>query len=240
MGIADIALALFAGLLSILSPCVLPLVPIVLGAALSEHRLGPLALATGVGTSFTAIGLLVATIGYSVGLDGEFFKQAGAALLVVAGLVLALPRLQIRIALAAAPLGNWSEQRFGNAGRDGWRGQFGVGLLLGAVWSPCVGPTLGAASVLAAQGRSLGWVALTMLAFGVGSAVPLIGLGLLSRAAMMRWRSRLISAGSNGKAVLGAVLMISGLLILFRLDHALEAGLVGVTPSFLLDLGGRY
>jgi cytochrome c-type biogenesis protein len=186
MDYANVALALFAGLLSILSPCVLPLVPVVLGSAVSEHRLGPLALAAGLATSFTAIGIFVATIGYSVGLDGEFFRVTGAVLLVAAGFALMLPRLQIQFALAAAPLGNWTKQKFGSTATAGLRGQFGVGLLLGAVWSPCVGPTLGAASVLAAQGRSLGLVALTMLFFGLGSAVPLIALGLISREAMMR------------------------------------------------------
>ncbi|HXQ04257.1 MAG TPA: cytochrome c biogenesis protein CcdA, partial [Bradyrhizobium sp.] len=93
---ANVALVLFAGLFSILSPCVLPLVPIVLGTAVSEHRLGPLALAGGLAMSFTAIGLFVATIGYSVGLDGEFFRVTGAVLLVAAGLALMLPRLQIQ------------------------------------------------------------------------------------------------------------------------------------------------
>ena len=92
MEYANLPLALFAGLFSILSPCVLPLAPIVLGAAGSEHRLGPLALAAGLATSFTAIGLFVATIGYSIGLDGEFFKMTGAVLLVAAGFALALPR----------------------------------------------------------------------------------------------------------------------------------------------------
>ena len=240
MDYANVALALFAGLFSILSPCVLPLVPIVLGTAVSEHRLGPLALATGLATSFTAIGLFVATIGYSVGLDGEFFRVTGAVLLVAAGFALMLPRLQIQFALAAAPLGNWTQQKFGSSATAGLRGQFGVGLLLGAVWSPCVGPTLGAASVLAAQGRSLGLVALTMLFFGLGSTVPLIALGLISREAMMRARHRLLSAGTNGKTVLGGILIVSGLLILFHLDHALEAWFVRVAPSFLLDVSGRY
>lgn len=144
MDYANVVLALFAGLFSILSPCVLPLVPIVLGTAVSEHRLGPLALAAGLATSFTAIGLFVATIGYSVGLDGEFFRVTGAVLLVAVGFALMLPRLQIQFALAAAPLGNWTQQKFGSAPTAGLRDQFGVGLLLGAVWSPCVGPTLGA------------------------------------------------------------------------------------------------
>jgi cytochrome c-type biogenesis protein len=164
----------------------------------------------------------------------------GAVLLVAAGFALMLPRLQIQLALAAAPLGNWTQQKFGGAATAGLRGQFGVGLLLGAVWSPCVGPTLGAASVLAAQGRSLGLVALTMLFFGLGSAVPLIALGLISREAMMRARHRLLSTGTNGKTVLGGILIFSGLLILFDLDHALEAWFVRVAQSFLLDLSGRY
>jgi len=240
MDYANIPLALFAGLFSILSPCVLPLIPVVLGTAVSEHRLGPLALAVGLATSFTAIGLFAATIGYSIGLDDGFFKLAGAVLLVAAGLALALPRLQTQLALATAPLGNWTERKFGNAALAGWRGQFGVGLLLGAVWSPCVGPTLGAASVLAAQGRSPGLVALTMLSFGLGSAIPLIALGLVSREVITRWRHGLLSTGRNGKLALGAVLMVSGLLILLRLDQALEGWLVRVAPSYLLDLSGRY
>jgi cytochrome c biogenesis protein CcdA len=115
MDYANIPLALFAGLFSILSPCVLPLAPVVLGTAVSEHRLGPLALAAGLATSFTAIGLFVATIGYSIGFDGEFFKVTGAVLLVAAGFALSLPRLQIRLALAAAPFGNWTERKFGTA-----------------------------------------------------------------------------------------------------------------------------
>lgn len=240
MDYTNIPLALFAGLFSILSPCVLPLAPIVLGSAVSEHRFGPLALAAGLATSFTLIGLFVSTIGYSIGLDSEFFKAGGAVLLVAAGFALTLPRLQIQLALAAAPLGNWTERRFANPSTAGLRGQFGVGILLGAVWSPCVGPTLGAASVLAAQGRSLGLVALTMLSFGLGSAIPLIALGLVSREAMLRWRNRLLSTGKNGKTVLGGVLIVSGLVILFHLDRELEAWLVRIAPSFLLDLSGRY
>src|SRR3546814_19930163 len=78
-----------------------------------------------------------------------------------------------------------------------------LGLLLGAVWSPCFGPTLGAASVLAAQGKDLGQVALVMIAFGIGAALPLLLLGLVSREVMMRWRDRLLRAGQGGRG--GAV-----------------------------------
>src|SRR5260370_13225079 len=98
----------------------------------------------------------------------------------LAGAVLLLPALQTRIAVAAGPAGNWVDQRFNGFSAEGLSGQFAVGLLLGVVWAPCVGPTLGAASVAAARGEDLGAVAATMSVFGICSAIPLIALGLLS------------------------------------------------------------
>jgi cytochrome c-type biogenesis protein len=74
VALESLGLAFLAGLVSILSPCVLPVLPIVLGAAASEHRSGPLALVMGVALSFVAIGLFVATVGYAIGLDGERFR----------------------------------------------------------------------------------------------------------------------------------------------------------------------
>ena len=71
---SGIALALIAGVLSTLSPCVLPLLPILLGAATGEHRYGPVALAGGLALSFVVIGLFVATIGFAIGLDQEIFR----------------------------------------------------------------------------------------------------------------------------------------------------------------------
>ncbi len=238
--IGTIGLALLAGVLSVLSPCVLPLVPIVLGTAASEHRLGPVALAGGLALSFTVVGLFVATIGFAVGLDAGLFRTAAALLLVGIGGVLMLPSLQARLAVAAGPVGTWTEERFGGFSTSGLSGQFGVGLLLGAVWSPCVGPTLGAASVLAARGESLGAVVLTMLAFGIGAALPLLGLGLLSRDALMRWRNRMMATGRGLKGVLGMLLVGAGLLILTGLDKRLESWLVDVSPEWLTALTTRF
>src|SRR5262245_61828542 len=148
MAVSSLALAFVAGGLSILSPCVLPILPIVLGAAAVEHRLGPAVLAAGLAVSFVIVGLFVATIGYSIGLDADLFRNVAAALMVAVAVILLVPRLQARLALAAAPLANWSDRRFGGAAKTGLAGQLSMGFLLGAVWSPCVGPTLGAASIL--------------------------------------------------------------------------------------------
>lgn len=238
--LATLGLAFLAGLLSTLSPCVLPLVPLVLGTALSEHKLGPAALSAGLALSFTLIGLFVATVGYAIGLDGGVFRGVGAALMLGVGLTLLVPRFQLRLASAAGPIGNWAESQFGSGAKTGLSGQFSVGLLLGVVWAPCAGPTLGAASVLAARGERLDQVAITMLAFGIGASLPLLALGTLSRETMLRARGRLMTTGAGAKFVLGAVLVILGTLILTGFDKRLEALVVDLSPAWLTELTTRF
>jgi len=233
-------LSFVAGVLSILSPFVLPLLPIVLGAAASEQKWGPAALAAGLSISFVAIGLFVATIGFSIGLDGDVFRSVAAAFMIAIGIVLMVPRLQTGLAVAGGPIANWADKRRSGLSSGGLGGQFAVGVLLGAVWSPCVGPTLGAASLLAAQGRDLGQVALTMFVFGLGAAVPLLALGLVSREAMMRWRHRLAVAGHGLKAGFGAVLAAIGVFVITGLDKTVETALVEASPQWLTDLTTRF
>ncbi|KQP61297.1 cytochrome C biogenesis protein [Methylobacterium sp. Leaf399] len=235
-----LGLAFLAGCLSILSPCVLPLLPLVLGAAATEHRYGPVALAAGLAVTFTGIGLFVALVGFSLGLDTDVFRTVAAVLMLLVGLVLMVPAAQTRLAVAAGPVSDRAQARFGGLSTTGLSGQFGVGLLLGAVWSPCVGPTLGAASLLAAQGRDLGLVALTMLSFGLGAAVPLLLLGLISREVMMAWRNRMMAAGRGLKAALGLVLAVTAGAILLGLDKRLEAALVAASPDWLTALTTRF
>jgi cytochrome c-type biogenesis protein len=233
-------LAFLAGILSTLSPCVLPLLPLVLGAAASEHRFGPLALAAGLAISFVTIGLFVATIGFSIGLDGDVFRNAAAILMIGLGFVLIIPNFQMRLAVAAGPMADWAEIRFGGRSTVGLKGQLGVGLLLGAVWSPCVGPTLGATSLLASQGKDLLQVALAMLMFGVGAAAPLILLGTLSREVLMRIRDRLMAAGKGAKAGLGVLMVLIGVLIVTGMAKRFEAALVDASPQWLTDLTTQF
>jgi cytochrome c-type biogenesis protein len=235
--VTALPLSFAAGLLSILSPCVLPLVPIVLGAAVTAHPLGALALAAGVALSFTGLGLLLALVGFSVGIDAGMFRVAAAALMMVLGTVLLIPPWQARLAAAGGPVSAWADRHFGSGfAASGLAGQFAIGLLLGAVWSPCVGPTLGAASLLASQGHDLPQVTLTMAAFGVGAALPLVLLGLLSRATLMRARTSLMSAGKFGKGLLGVSFIVIGLLIVSGADKRVEAVLVDASPQWLTDL----
>jgi len=233
---ASLAFAFAAGSLSTLSPCVLPLLPAILTGAASQHRLGPLALAGGLALSFAAISLFVATVGYGLGLTGEVFRLIGGSLMVGIGVVLLVPAAQTRWAIVSGPMQSWTESRFGRLSTTGLRGQFALGLLLGAVWAPCVGPTLGAASLLAARGENLAVVAAITLVFAVGAAVPLLILGLLSRKALSGWTKRLAKTGSTGKLVLGGILVVAGLLILTGGDKVVETFLVNISPEWLTTL----
>src|SRR5215831_6250777 len=144
-------IAYAAGAITILSPCVLPLVPIVLGSAAQRHKWGPLALMAGLVVSFTLTGLAVATVGPALGFDSEALRLGGAVILLLFGIALLLPRLQNVVGRVVSPLATWAGSKQSRLERFGLVGQVAIGGLLGLVWSPCVGPTLGAATLLAAQ-----------------------------------------------------------------------------------------
>jgi cytochrome c-type biogenesis protein len=239
-GLGTFALGYLAGVLSTLSPCVLPLLPILIASALAQHRLGPLALAAGLTLSFTLVGVSIATLGASIGLDPSLLRKGAALLLIGFGVLLLVPALQTRFALATAGVGAAGDGLLARLSGTGWSGQFMVGLVLGLVWSPCVGPTLGAASTLASQGRDLGQIALLMLLFGLGAGTPLVLIGGLSREAMARARGRLLSAGQPGKGLLGVMLLAIGAAILSGADKHFEAWVLDHSPDWLTELTTRF
>src|SRR5262249_6115542 len=149
--LGGLALSYAAGALSTLSPCVLPLLPIILLGTLEQHARGPVALAAGLSASFAGVSIFLVSLGYSLSIDPTAFGLGVAALILISGIVLLVPALQNRFALVAAPVavgGQALIERF-RPSRIG--GQFALGMLLGAIWSPCSGPTMGAAIGLAAQ-----------------------------------------------------------------------------------------
>ena len=233
-------LGYLAGALSTLSPCVLPLLPILIATAVAQHRFGPLALAAGLTLSFTVVGVFIATLGASIGLDQGVLRQGAALLLVAFALVLLVPTLQTRCAVATAGVGASADGLLARISGTGWAGQFAVGLVLGIVWTPCVGPTLGAASTLASQGRDLGQITLLMLLFGLGAGTPLLVIGSLSRGALTRTRGRLLAFGQRGRRVLGAALLVVGLAILTGVDKRFEAWAVEHSPDWLTRLTTRF
>ena len=235
-GLGSFLFAFLAGVLSTLSPCVLPLIPIIIGAAANQHRFGPLALAGGLAASFAVIGTGLASIGSSIGLAQDGFRLFAAVVMGIIGIVLISNRLQERFAVAMSGVSGAGNSLLSKVTIDGLLGQFLIGILLGLVWTPCVGPTLGAAITLASQGRDLGKIVFVMAIFGLGAGLPLALLGMLSRGAMMKAKGKLGNAGKFGKQLLGGFLIVISLLVMTGQDKALESFLLKHSPDWLTDL----
>ena len=239
-GLGSYGFGFLAGLLSTLSPCVLPIIPILLGSAVNIHPRAPLALAAGLAISYALIGTGLAWAGSALDLDTSIFRTLGAVVLGLLGLVLISGSLQQRFASSTSGIADAGNMLIARMRIDGLWGQFTIGLVLGIVWSPCVGPTLGAAVVLASQGSHLPQVALLMGIFGAGAALPVVALAYVSRGAMIRIRGKLMQAGKTGKALLGAIMVSLAVLILSGTDKLMEAWLVDQSPAWLTQLTTRF
>jgi len=226
-----------AGALSALSPCVLPLLPVALAGGVERHRLGPLVLAAGLAVSATVVGFAVALLGFT--LDRDLVRVVAGALLVVFGVILLTARLDVAVARATAPIAAGAAALLARLGPRGLAGQFVVGALLGALWTPCGGPTLGAAIGLAAQRRSLGAAAAVMAAYSLGAMVPVLLLAYGSRRLVAR-PDRLALVTRVGKPAVGLALVVLGLLSVTGSDKALETRLLDAMPAWLVDLTTRF
>ena len=228
--------AYVAGVLTLINPCVLPLLPIVIAAAFQNSRFGPLALAAGLTVSFAVLGVSVTAFGHLLSIDADSVNRAAAVAMMAFGVVLLVPRAQIMLATLAAPLASRANSRLDARERAGIAGQFGVGVLLGAVWSPCIGPTLGGAIGLAASGEGLGQATVTMLAFGIGVSTVLMALAYGSRQAVSSRRERLAAWMPWAKPLMGAALLVVGVAVLFHVDRMVEGWVLDLMPVWLQDL----
>jgi cytochrome c-type biogenesis protein len=232
--LASVPLAFIAGILSILSPCVWPLVPIVMSSAAAAGRSGPLFLALGLSTAFAVSGTVLTLALLNVGLNPDGFRYVAAAMLLLVAAV-----------LLVKPFGDWVvlglsgvTGRFNTVtgGDGGAAGQFGVGALLGLVWLPCVGPTLGAAIALASLGQDMGAAFVVMFAFGLGTAGALLAAGILSGQLLNRWRPGMLQGAARGKQLLGGLLLALGLMVFTGFDKTLETLALELLPSWATSM----
>lgn len=232
----DLILGYGAGLLTLINPCVLPILPIVLASAIQSHRHAPLALAAGMSVSFVMLGLAVTVLGRAVGVTPEGLANAGAVVMIGFGVVLLVPRFSAGFATVTAGMSARADQEIDELDRGGLSGQFLGGALLGAVWSPCIGPTLGGAIALASQGESLLRAGAIMAAFALGVSTIILALAYGARSAIQSRQARLRALAEYARPITGAVFIVVGLAILFKLHHAAERWAMQTLPPWLLDL----
>mgnify|MGYP001799584912 FL=1 len=232
--------AYLAGLLTLINPCVIPVLPIVLASAVQADRRGPLALAAGMSVSFVILGVSVTAFGHVIGLTVDTLAQIGAWMMIAFGLLLLVPQGAALMTAATSGLSARADAGIDDLDQHSLRGQFAGGALLGAVWSPCIGPTLGGAIALASQGQNLGHVTLIMTAFALGVSSIILGLAYGARGAMGRNTARLRQIAQASRPILGAAFLLVGLGLLLQWNHAAEIWLLDRMPAWLIDLSVRF
>jgi cytochrome c-type biogenesis protein len=237
---AQLGLSLVAGALTTLSPCVLPILPFVVGGALTRHRLAPVFVALGLMTSFMAIGWPLAAFGAVAGLETRTLRLAAGVGLILAGAAILSDRLSGWISQRLQPVASGADRKMRAVDGPGLGSQYLSGVLLGVVWTPCSGPTLGAAVALAAQ-EGGGWKSGLMMAFfSVGATVPLIAVAYGARGFLARRRGGIARVAAGTKKVFAALLIVVGLGVLTGGDKWLESQLVSRMPEAWFDLTTRY
>jgi len=232
----DFILAYAAGLLTLLNPCVLPLIPLIAAGAVSRHPLGPVALAAGMALSFVAAGLGAYGVARALGLAQSDITIAAGGLMIAFGLILVVRPAEAAFSRLAGAVAGGGTRLMGEAESKGLAGQAVAGALLGLAWSPCIGPTLGAAIGFAAQGENLGYAALVMIGFAAGSATVILALAYGARSALSGRREALARIMPHAKTILGVGLILVGLAIVFHLDRVAEGWALEALPAWFTDL----
>ena len=223
-------LAFAAGMLTIFSPCVLPLAPIVVATARARDPRGPIALGFGLAATFGIVGGVLASFGVEFG-DSDLARAASAVVMVAIGAALLVPAIGERIERRLGFVGRAADVMSERLPNAGLAGQAAAGVVLAFAWAPCAGPILGAALLLAAKGGSLAAAIATMTVYAVGAASALIGAGYA--AGRVASKARFVWAGAGGRLALGAAFVLVGAAVLTGFDHHIEAVLVAAMPDWL-------
>jgi len=236
LSVPQVSLSLLAGSLTTLSPCVFPLLPLVLGGALQGNRFAPLAMGVGMTGSFALMGMLLGAVGPALGLDGDTVRTAGAAMLIAFALVMLVPALGARFTQWMLPIASSANAASSKLDGGSLLGALMLGGVLGLVWSPCSGPLLGSALTLVASEGGMARGGLVLGIFGLGAAIPLVAVAYASRRGFLRVRDWVLLRMERVRLGFALLLGGMGVAILTGGDKWLEARVLQWLPDAWVNL----
>ncbi len=222
---SHILLAFLGGLLTIGAPCVLPVLPIILGASIGQRsKLRPLFIALGFSLTFSVFGLFLSYAVSRIHVNASYVHDGAAVALMLFGLLLLFQHLWERV---AAPLSGAATSAQGLASRSG-SGAFGglvLGVVLGVIWTPCAGPILASILALVASQGSSAAAGKLLLAYSLGAGVPMLVIAYGGQ--FVTTRVRTLAAYTDVlQKIFGIIIILIGLATLFGYDTQLVAKLL--------------
>lgn len=182
-------LAFAAGVLTVAAPCILPMLPILLGASVGQNsRARPAFITLGFVLAFSAVALVFGAFAESLGASEEMLREVAIVFLFVFGALMIFPHPFRLLTMRMHGVVNRAHVIGADAGSDN-AGGFLLGMTLGVVWTPCAGPVLGSILTVVATSNDLGWSGLLLLAYAVGSGVPMLGIAYGGQYVTTRVRS---------------------------------------------------
>ena len=236
LSLPQLGLSVAAGSLTTLSPCVFPLLPLVLGGALQGHRLAPVAMGVGMTGAFALIGMLLGAVGPALGLDGDSVRIGGAVLLIAFALVMWVPALGERFSQWMLPIASVANAASVRLDGRSLLSALALGAVLGLVWSPCSGPLLGSALTLVASEGGVARGGIVLALFGVGAALPLVAVAYASRSGFNQVRGWVLSRIERVRHAFALLLGAMGVAILSGADKWLEARVLNWLPESWVNL----
>lgn len=229
-----ILFAFLAGVFTILSPCILPILPAILSAGTLQGKWRPLGIILGLIVSFTFFTLALTTIVHAIGLSPDILRYLAIALMLALGLIMIFPKLSDRFAQLMAPVADVGQKVQGAGTRGGFGGGFIFGVALGLLWTPCAGPILAAITTLVATQSVNFTIILMTLAYSIGAGIPmyLIAYG----GSRVIQSSRFLSKHAEGiRQFFGGLMVMTALGIAFHWDMLLQQKIATFIPSLLIE-----
>lgn len=231
----QVFLALLAGVLTIAAPCILPMLPILLGTSIGQtSRSRPAFIALGFVLAFSACALLFGLFATVLGLAQDTLRNAAIVLLLVFGVLMLWERPFALLALRLGGVANAASELGRRAGSDNAGGLL-LGMTMGAVWTPCAGPVLGSILTLVATANDLGRAAVLLLSYAIGAGIPMLIIAYGGQAVSTRVRA-IARYSVRMQQLFGAIVVLTALAMFFQYDTLLTVWLSDFYPSFAQGL----
>ena len=219
----SLILVFIAGIVTIMKPCCLPLVPIIFSGS-AGHRYRPFAIVTGMTLSFTTMGVLVSAFGATFGSFADTLRIIAVLFIMGMGFVLFDEDVNMEFIKLTSALTQGMRQSLGSKSgysskvpEGGLGGGFFLGMSLGIVWIPCVGPILGAVLAYVASVGNVPYGAWMLFIYSIGMSLPMLAIAYYGKKVTARFQW-FVRHGPALKKLSGLVLIVIGVMLLFNID----------------------